>query len=1462
MENQQNTPQNLAFQEAPVQKSVSNSYMPPSAGTVISPVVQNFQLDTVEPINDGMLESEYVALQQEKEDLSTNLLQKKSQRITLFTSLAAMGVLIIFASGTLLLNRARNNVQQAQLTDIPEQSVTLVGLGQADSSPLDDLVSSSEGQQLVVNGSIITAGSVSLYQNNQIGQLNLAELSGKQVYTFPNSSGTICLDTNNCNYISGAVVNSIGGQSGAFQLGNGLALQGSTLVAINQGATTSLNGVSGALTLAGGLSLSGRALSSLISTVNGISGTIIVQGSANQTNILTSGNIVTITTVQDIATSSSPSFQSITLTAPGTQNGNVICDISNNCGFAGGTNAFIQGGNSFGATASLGTNDTFDLVFKTDGLDRVTIDNTGNVGISSASNGAKLYIPYQTGDLGGATNSSNIFGGGALQSLLTVGDSTNISNDVTAIVGESYSGVGIAGTSVAGVGVIATSQDNYGITGLSLNSTGIFGFTTASGAQYAGVHGVNWIDGYGVIGQGTGLFGSSSAIGVGAFGTGNYGLYATSGGNTSALFQASSYETCFLGCTTVYPTAPTVVIKQNGLRTENLLEVQSSDSSPVLQVAYDGKLTIGVNNSTAPNRLIVNTLTTPDPLAVTTISTGANTNKGLIIQGVVGQSASLQEWQNSDGDALASISSNGILTVVTGGLFTAQLSSSTLNMSTATSFGSLGAGYLELLAPLGDDIGYVGVSGEAAYRWIFGATGELQWGNGAGATDTNLYRSAVNTLRTDDNFISMGSLGVNNSTAPNRLSVNTLTTTDSLAVAAIATGATTNKGMVIQGVASQAANLQEWQDSTGTILGSMSNVGALTLQAVGVATIIADPTAGLISIGGNNGITNSIDVTGGGNGIARLCLDENGNTCNTGVLLQYDGTANRFDILTASGSISAGNERLSIARDTGNTGIGTTSPGTSRLVVDNQSNTGNIFVLQDNGSVVLTVADGGSLTLQNTVDSTDAFRVMDLDGGNPVLSVDTANERVGIGTATPSETLQVIGTFDSSGHAAIGNFATIDDTSLWQPASTYSSVLTIEEEVTDHTAQYINGITNNLLLSPTVATSSNYAGSFSSVQTNINSPYDFNGTITASTAYARNYADGLVSSMYGTTTGVIQDGFSDGDMGAVVGINVTNTLQGTGDIGFLVGGIITNSMQGTGVISQAVGLAVTSDGVTNTVTDNFGIYVGSNTIGVSDYGVAIGTADTQTLWIGNDADNISANAGIAFGSSMDTNLYRSAANQLQTDGSFIVQNNFGVNNTTAPNRLSVNTLTTADPDAELAVSTGADDKKGVVVQGVTGQTANLQEWQDDMGAMLASIDAGGNLYVKDATIDGNIWLYGHLYTDNQGGGNTSVTSGAGAGTGATTSLAGDDVAGEISITTGTGSSTGVLAQVTFANPYGSVLSSPSVVITPKNGAGATVQYFIGSSNDITFTIDTNNAPSDGITYQYYYHVIQHYVPSP
>ncbi|MCE7936975.1 hypothetical protein DYH10_04295, partial [Candidatus Saccharibacteria bacterium CPR2] len=101
-----------------------------------------------------------------------------------------------------------------------------------------------------------------------------------------------------------------------------------------------------------------------------------------------------------------------------------------------------------------------------------------------------------------------------------------------------------------------------------------------------------------------------------------------------------------------------------------------------------------------------------------------------------------------------------------------------------------------------------------------------------------------------------------------------------------------------------------------------------------------------------------------------------------------------------------------------------------------------------------------------------------------------------------------------------------------------------------------------------------------------------------------------------------------------------------------------------GSITNMYGLQVKNQANTY-VTTAYGGLIEAQTGAISaSYGLAIQAATTQTLWLSQNADNTTASAGIAFGSSRDTNLYRSAANTLRTDDSLVVNANLTVDTDT------------------------------------------------------------------------------------------------------------------------------------------------------------------------------------------------------
>ncbi|MBT7337697.1 hypothetical protein HN801_03250, partial [Candidatus Peregrinibacteria bacterium] len=171
----------------------------------------------------------------------------------------------------------------------------------------------------------------------------------------------------------------------------------------------------------------------------------------------------------------------------------------------------------------------------------------------------------------------------------------------------------------------------------------------------------------------------------------------------------------------------------------------------------------------------------------------------------------------------------------------------------------------------------------------------------------------------------------------------------------------------------------------------------------------------VVNTGGNNGdgimLTDGADLTVSGTQRAALLTNNSGNY---GYLALYDSSGQ--NIVLRGDAESVFNERgndndFRIEGDTETNlffadasteriGIGTATPDTDLEVIGTASGEHLHFGRLLTGS--------GYVVFRNTTDSTTSFQINDADGGDPVLNVDTTNERVGIGTASPASNLHVI----------------------------------------------------------------------------------------------------------------------------------------------------------------------------------------------------------------------------------------------------------------------------------------------------------------------------------------------------------------------------------------------------------------------------------------------------------------------
>lgn len=302
------------------------------------------------------------------------------------------------------------------------------------------------------------------------------------------------------------------------------------------------------------------------------------------------------------------------------------------------------------------------------------------------------------------------------------------------------------------------------------------------------------------------------------------------------------------------------------------------------QVNWDGGTSIFSEGSTGNIGI-----GTASPSARLHINGTAN-DQQLIVRGHSTQTANLQEWQNSSGTVLSNFTSGGALRVFsTGDSFGSP--QAIIQSSGTTGFGlrvnnSSGDGFLfsntsttailqaltstaaardmtlsgsSLILRTGsvytnrltiNNNGNVLVNGFTSstvgltVKGAASQTANLQdWQDSSGtvltaidasgkllfSTDTNLYRSAADTLKTDDklvvsdkfNQISAANNAFGSATGLTGVQLSVLTTSAS------------RVGLTIQGHTSQTANLQDWQNSSANILASLTADGKLTFGTTG-----------------------------------------------------------------------------------------------------------------------------------------------------------------------------------------------------------------------------------------------------------------------------------------------------------------------------------------------------------------------------------------------------------------------------------------------------------------------------------------------------------------------------------------------------------------------------------------------------------------------------------------------------
>jgi hypothetical protein len=821
------------------------------------------------------------------------------------------------------------------------------------------------------------------------------------------------------------------------------------------------------------------------------------------------------------------------------------------------------------------------------------------------------------------------------------------------------------------------------------------------------------------------------------------------GGETMHIGSSVSDE-----ATVSYNNTTDSLIFKNATNSTTAFDIQNSSGTSLLAVDSTNS-EIDINSATKLiwggdtnlYRSAGNTLKTDDAFIANTLQASSATDKLLVLNNSSAGTESYMQFQ------LAGVDAWRVGANTSGSLFFYDNDNAAVQVE-FDQFGSIIASN-DLYTNGGIvSIGDMGPSGEGGI--LFGYS-----------TDTNLYRSAGNTLKTDDAFIVAGlltgqtgatisgaaiSLNASSNFATN---INTGTSTGTVSIGnntgntAINIDSGTSTIAIGTGAQARMVNLGTGAAAQTVTVGSTNGGSALTLQAGSGGMNITTQGTGALNIG-NNAVAQTINI-GNATGATAVSVLCGTGTCGFGNNAVAHTTTIGSLTGAATTNIQAGTGGLNL----GNSGvantiqIGNTTGAVAQTINIGTNNTASSATTVTIGSLIgtspTTIQGGSSGVLIKPVNSSSALRVQNASG-NTAFSVDTTSPNgyatVNIGGSGISNSqinflqgasqLWAIGTDDTSPGGAdnfnIYNYAnnkvnfalSTTGQAIFQNSTDSTTAFQIQRAASGGTIFNVDtsttsGDRNGILQ---VGTGSGTSATLFVLDTKTNSgdPTGSNGSMyyNSNSNKFRCYQNGSWAdciSAGGSTT--LQDAYNNSSSPATI------TTADAKDILF---------------------------SMANTTTDaNFRINVATSS--TSEF--QIEANGTDVLQIGSagqlQLDVQGSGGGILFGG--DAQIYRNAANTLSLGSNdelrIIGSNNDILRFAADANSTWIDAVHTATGDWLLTSEvTGDTDKRFIV------NTAGVFEW----GGGSSSTDT--NLYRSEAET---------LYTDGHFdvGGNLSVNSDAG-----------------------------------------------------------------------------------------------------
>lgn len=346
-----------------------------------------------------------------------------------------------------------------------------------------------------------------------------------------------------------------------------------------------------------------------------------------------------------------------------------------------GTGDVLQNGNSFGTLMTIGTNDGYALNIETNNTSRFQVADNASVltgqGDTTLSASGSLTVqsaPASTLILDSGTTGAVNIGTGANAKTVTVGNKTGTSalvlqagvngitlDGATTLTGDYAYALTVRNSLLSNVLTVDTTNGRVGVNvsspiGAALEVGGALRLSTGQTDTFITPQGdpVNTkiniplftVSAYDqLLALGLDSVSASSARGISMFD----GRANTNNQPPIAVFNLAENDVVGLGWDGGNSTAYLKTMNSNiGIR---------SNTTDIATFLASGNM--GINNTNPANRLNINTLATADSSAQLAVATNGTNNKGMVVQGAIGQTADLFQAQTDNGTAIFTIGASG-----------------------------------------------------------------------------------------------------------------------------------------------------------------------------------------------------------------------------------------------------------------------------------------------------------------------------------------------------------------------------------------------------------------------------------------------------------------------------------------------------------------------------------------------------------------------------------------------------------------------------------------------------------------------------------------------------------------------------------------------------------------------------------------------------------------------------------